>query len=135
MVSYIVASVISGIIFGIMDGAINANPFAQKLNKVYKPIVRKSISLPAGIIIDLVYGFAMAGIFVILYESLPGDAGLVKGISFAVLAWFFRVVMSAASHWMMYTVPVKTLLYNLVTGLAEMLILGLVYGGFLRPWA
>ncbi len=135
MVSYIIVSAVSGILFGVLDGLINVNPLGRRLNEVYKPISKKSINLPAGIIIDLVYGFAMAGIFLLLYTGLPGEAGLVKGISFAFLAWFFRVVMSAASNWMMYTVPVKTLLYNLLTGFVEMLILGLIYGGFLKPWA
>jgi hypothetical protein len=49
------------------------------------------------------------------------------------LAWFFRVVMSAASQWVMFSVPVKTLLYSLVTGLVEMLILGVLYGLTLKP--
>jgi len=134
IIAYIIVSVVSGILFGVLDGLINANPLGRRLNEVYKPIAKTSINVPAGVIIDLIYGFAMAGIFVILYKSLPGEAGLVKGISFAILAWFFRVVMSAASNWMMFKVPCKTLLYNLVTGLGEMLILGLIYGGFLKPW-
>lgn len=134
MVSYIVVSIVSGILFGIMDGLLNGNPFVRKLNEFYKPIAKTSINIPAGIIIDLAYGFAMAGIFVVLYNSLPGDAGIVKGIVFGLIAWFFRVVMSAASNWMMFKAPVKLLLYNLFTGLAEMLVLGMIYGGFLEPW-
>jgi len=134
MVSYIVVSIVSGILFGVLDGLINANPMGRRLNEFYKPIARTSINAPAGIVIDLVYGFAMAGIFVVLYNSLPGEAGVVKGISFGVLAWFFRVVMSVASNWMMFKAPVKTLLYTLVAGLGEMLILGIIYGGFLKPW-
>jgi hypothetical protein len=134
MVSYIVVSVLSGILFGILDAVINANPLGRKLNEAYKPIARTSMNMPAGIVIDLVYGFAMAGIFAVLFNSLPGETGLIKGISFGFMAWFFRVVMSAASHWMMFTVPIKTLLYNLAAGLVEMMILGLIYGGFLKPW-
>lgn len=135
MVSFIVVSIISGILFGIMDGLINANPLGRKMNEVYKPISKTSINTPAGIIIDLVYGFAMAAIFMTLYDSLPGGTGIVKGIYFAGIAWFFRVLMSSASNWMMFKVPVTTLIYNLVAGLIEMLILGLIYGGFLKPWA
>jgi hypothetical protein len=135
MIRYIIVSVVGGILFGVMDCLINANPLAQKLNKVYKPMAKTSMNIPAGIVIDLVYGFIMAGIFLILYNSLPGELGLVKGISFAFLAWFFRVVMSVASNWMMFKVPVATLLYTLLTGLGEMLILGVIYGFFLKPWA
>jgi hypothetical protein len=87
----------------------------------------------AGIVIDLVFGFVMAGIFLLLYHSLPGETGLIKGLSFAVMVWFFRVVMYVASQWMMFTVPVKTLLYTLATGFGEMLVLGVLYGLTLKP--
>ena len=133
MIRYIIVGVVSGILFGILDGVIHANPLAQRLYEVYKPIARTSINPLAGIVIDLVYGFVMAGVFLLLYESLPGGTGLVKGVSFALLAWFFRVVMYAASQWVMFNVPVETLLYSLVSGLGEMLILGVLYGLTLKP--
>jgi len=133
MIGYIIVSVVSGILFGVLDGVINANPLAQRLYEVYKPIARTSINPLAGILIDLVYGFVMAGVFLLLYKSLPGGTGLVKGVSFAVLAWFFRVVMYTASQWVMFNVPVETLLYSLVMGLGEMLILGVLYGLTLKP--
>lgn len=133
MIRYIIVSMVSGILFGVMDALINANPLGRKLLEVYKPITKTTLNMPAGIVIDLVYGFAMAGIFIILYESLPGSTGLLKGLTFGVFAWFFRVVMSTASNWMMFKILGKTLLYGLVTGLGEMLILGLVYGLFLEP--
>ena len=134
MTGYMIISVIGGILFGILDGVINANPLAQRLYKVYKPIAKTSINPLAGILIDLVYGFVMAGVFVLLYNSLPGETGLLKGVSFAILAWFFRVVMSVASQWIMYTVPSETLLYSLASGLGEMLVLGVLYGLALKPW-
>lgn len=135
MTTYIIVSLISGILFAVLDGLMNANPLAQKLNQVYQPIAKKSINIIAGIVIDLIYGFALAGIFLLLYASLPGELGILKGISFALLAWFFRVVMSTASQWMMYTVPVKTLLYFALAGLGEMLILGILYGLTIQPFA
>jgi len=130
---YIIISIISGILFGIMDGLINANPLAQRLYEVYKPIAKTAINVPAGIIIDLIYGFVMAGVFLLLYRSLPGNTGLLKGISFALLIWFFRVLMSAISGWMMFNVPIRALIYSLTTGLGEMLILGILYGLTLKP--
>ena len=125
---YIIVSVVSGILFGVLDGLINANPLAQRLYEVYEPIARTSINGFAGIAIDLAYGFIMAGVFLLLYRCLPGKTGLAKGVSFAVLVWFFRVVMAAASQWMMFDVPVEALVYSLVAGLGEMLILGVLYG-------
>jgi hypothetical protein len=133
MIGYIIVSIVSGILFGILDGVINSNPLAQRLYEVYKPITRTSINLPAGIIIDLIYGFIMAGIFLLLYKSLPGESGLFKGMSFAFLVWFFRVVMYTASQWIMFKVPVEALFYSLIAGLGEMLILGVFYGLTLKP--
>lgn len=133
MTAYFIVGVTSGILFAILDGVINANPLAQKLYEVYKPIARTSFNPITGILIDLAFGLVMAGVFWLLFASLPGETGLVKGISFAMLAWFFRVVMSVASQWIMFNVPGKTALYSLVTGLGEMLVLGLFYGLTLKP--
>ncbi len=130
---YVIISIVSGILFGIMDGLINANPLAQRLYEAYKPIAKTAINVPAGMVIDLVYGFVMTGIFLLLYRSLLGKTGLLKGISFAFLIWFFRVVMSVISGWMMFNIPIGAPLYTLITGLGEMLILGILYGLTLRP--
>jgi hypothetical protein len=133
MVNYIIVSMISGILFGLLDGLINANPIANNLYKVYKTIAKTSVNFVAGMIIDLAYGFILAAIFLLLYPSLPGEVGVLKGISFSLMIWFFRVVMSVASQWMMYKVPMKALLYTLLAGLGEMLILGILYGLALQP--
>jgi hypothetical protein len=63
MTGYIIISIISGILFGILDGVINANPLARRLYKVYEPIAKTSLNPIAGIVIDLVFGFVMAGFF------------------------------------------------------------------------
>jgi hypothetical protein len=133
MLRYMIVSLASGILFGILDGIINANPLAQKLYAVYQPIARTSVNAIAGVAIDLVYGFVLAAVFLILYASLPGQHAIVKGLAFAIIVWFFRVVMQAASTWMMFNVPIPTIIYSLVAGLAEMLVLGLLYGLTLRP--
>ncbi|HSB01553.1 MAG TPA: DUF6789 family protein [Anaerolineales bacterium] len=133
MIRYIIVSIVSGILFGTLDGVINANPLAQRLYEAYKPIARSSVNALAGIAIDVVYGFILAAVFLLLYKSLPGETGWVKGVSFAFLAWFLRVAMSVASQWMMFNLPGNLLGYTLITGLGEMLILGLLYGLTLRP--
>lgn len=133
MTRYIMISIAGGILFGVMDGLINANTLAQRLYEVYKPITKTSVNFIAGIAIDLAYGFIIAAIFLLLYKSLPGETGIIKGVNFAILIWFFRVVMGVASSWMMYTVPARTLVYTLSAGLAEMLVLGIFYGLTLRP--
>jgi hypothetical protein len=133
MIKYVIVSVVSGLLFGTMDAVINANPLAQKLYAVFQPIARTDINAFAGVVIDLIYGFVMAGVFLVLYQSLPGQSGVVKGISFGLMVWFFRVAMSVATQWMMFTVPVGALAYTLAIGLAEMLILGILYGLTLKP--
>jgi len=133
MTAYILVSVISGVLFGVLDGVINANPLATRLYEVYKPIAKTSVNFVGGMIIDLAYGFILAALFLLVYPSLPGEAGLVKGIGFALMLWFLRVVMSTAAQWMMFKVPGKALLYTLLAGLGEMLILGILYGLTLQP--
>jgi hypothetical protein len=132
MWSYILVSLAAGLLFGILDGVINANPLAQRLYEAYKPIAKTSVNAVAGIAIDLVYGFVMAGLFLLLRKSLPSGAGWLKGLSFGLIAWFFRVLMSVASQWMMYRIPPAALAYTLLTGLAEMLLIGLFLGLTLR---
>ena len=134
MITYIGISLLSGVLFLLLDALINANPYARKLSEVYRPIAKTSFNPLPGIIIDLVYGFILAGLFLLLYDSLPGETGALKGLSYALLMWFFRVGMNAASQWVMYIVPGKTLLYQLATGLGEMIILGLLYGLTLEPF-
>ncbi len=128
MVRYIVVSLVGGVLFGVLDGVINANPLAVALYAVYKPLARDSVNAAAGMVIDLLYGFVLGGLFLLLYDSLPGGLGFVKGLSFGLLVWFLRVAMSVASQWVMYRVPLRALLYTLAAGLVEMLVLGALYG-------
>ncbi len=102
MVRYILVSLAAGIIFIALDGLIHANPLAQRLYEVYRPMSRTSVNVSAGVIIDLAYGFALASIFSILYGSLPGESGLTKGVCFGTMVWFFRVFMGAAGEWVAY---------------------------------
>jgi hypothetical protein len=133
MIRTILVGLGGGVLFGVLDALINANPLAQRLMAVFKPIARTSFNPAAGIAIDLVYGLVMAWLFLLLYPALPGGSGLEKGLAFGLLVWFFRVLMSVASQWVMFAVPVETLLYSLGAGLVEMLLLGLLYGFLIRP--
>lgn len=135
MWNYILISVISGFAFGTMDAIINANPLAQRLMTVYQPIARQSVNMTAGIIIDLLYGFVLTGLFLLLRDSLPGNTGLVKGLSFGLILWFLRVVMYAITQWMTINLPANTIWYIILSGLLEMLILGALYGLALKPWS
>ncbi len=133
MTRFILVGVGAGVLFAFMDALLNANPLAQRLLAAYKPVMKEKIDAVAGTLVDLIYGIVMAAIFLILYDSLSGETGLLKGLSFGVLVWFFRVVMSVATEWITREIPQTTLLYNLLGGLLEMLVLGAVYGLTLNP--
>ncbi len=130
---YVIVSLVSGLLFGLMDGFANANPLAVRLYAIYDPLARTSVNIPAGFVIDVLYGFLMAGIFLMLYNSLPGGLGIIKGVSYALLVWFFRVVMSVISQWVMFNIPYDSLLYTAGAGLVEMLAIGILYGLTLKP--
>ncbi|KKR40548.1 hypothetical protein A2434_01355 [Candidatus Woesebacteria bacterium RIFOXYC1_FULL_41_14] len=128
MLRYVVVSLFGGLLLGVLDGIINANPYAQKLFDVYKPISKTSVNIILGFGIDIFYGFVMAGLFLLLYKSLPGSTGLVKGITFGLITSFFSVLMHVFSQLMMFKVPLGTLVYVFLTGLFEMLVIGIIFG-------
>lgn len=128
MLRYIIAALLTGISFATMDGLINGNPFAVKLLECYQPIARQSINVPLALFIDLFYGFMISAIFIIVLPVLPTTSGIMKGIMFGGGIWFFRVLMSVISSWMMFVIPEKTLVYMALTGLIEMVLLGILNG-------
>jgi hypothetical protein len=128
MLRFIIGAILTGLLFGTLDGIINGNPYAVKLMECYKPIAKTTINIPAGLLIDLFYGFVISGIFFAVLPVLPSDSGIIKGIIFGFGMWFFRVLMGAISSWMMFNIPGKTIIYILWTGLLEMIILGIVNG-------
>lgn len=128
MIRYVLISVVSGILFWILDGIVNANPYAQKVYSVYKSNMKAAINLSKSFFIYLLYGFAMAGIYLLLNKSLPGGTGILKGLSFGVIVWFFRGFMGVMSQWILYSIPAQTLVYIALSGLAESLVLGALLG-------
>ncbi|NPV92115.1 MAG: hypothetical protein HPY50_15215 [Firmicutes bacterium] len=135
MLRYLIVSIFGGLLFGVMDAVINNNSLALKLFQVYQPIAKTSVNSLAGISIDIFFGLVMAGLFIQLHKKLPGQSGFVKGLSFGLMAWFFRVVMQTASSWMMFNIPGDTLIYGLLTGLVEMAVIGIFLGLTLKPKA
>ena len=121
----------AGLLFAIMDGLINANPIAHRLYSVYQPIMRNSVNAQLGLAFDFISGTVMAFLFAALMPALPGG-WTTKGIAFGLIAWFFRIAMGSASQVVMFQIPASAVLYGLLTGLAEMIALGLLYGALLQ---
>ena len=132
MARFILAAIVTGLLFGIMDGLINGNPYAVKLMECFKPIAKQTVNIPIGLAIDLFYGFIISGIFMIIMPALPTEIGIIKGLVYGLGMWFFRVSMGVISNWMMFNIPAKTLIYVLLTGLVEMIIIGIINGLLLK---
>jgi hypothetical protein len=56
---------------------------------------------------------------------LPGNSAVGKAISFALLGWFFRVLMAALSQGVSFELSLPTVLDSTTAGLLDMLALGL----------
>ena len=128
MTRYMIISWVVGMLNWTMDGVIAWNPYARKLFQGYKANMKATINIPKAFFIYLFYGFVVAGFFIVLYKSLPGEIGILKGLSFAVMAWFFRGFMLIMTQWMMFPIPSNTLVYVTIAGLSESLILGMLLG-------
>jgi hypothetical protein len=122
----------TGVTFAILDGVLNANPVAQRLYAVYRPIARESVNAPLGLVVDLVSGIVMAAVFAALAPVLHGGPWT-RGLAFGLLVWYFRVAMNVAGQAVMFNIPAPALLYSLASGLVEMALLGLLLGFALRP--
>jgi len=132
MTRFVVTAIITGFFFGIMDGMIYGNPYAARLMEVYRPLARKNVKFLAGMATDLLSGFIISAVFYLIMPVLPSDYGLIQGLLYGVILWYFKVFMNVTSDWMMFNIPRKTLFYILLTGLAEMIILGVTNGLMLK---
>src|SRR5512137_322204 len=120
MLRQIVVGLAAGVAFLVLDGILNANPLAQQVYAVYRPIARPSVNALAGSLIDVAYGLILVALFVTLRHCLPGQTSLMKGVSFGAIVWFLRVVMRVAGEWVTTTVPISAHVYTLLAGLVQM---------------
>jgi hypothetical protein len=85
-----------------------------------------------GLIFEVVNGFMLAVIYAIIHPSLPGGRRWQKGLSYGLLVWGLRVVMWAFSTYMMTDMPPILIVITVITGLIEVLILGIVIAAIYR---
>jgi hypothetical protein len=78
-----------------------------------------------GLIFELINGFMLAAIYAVIHPGLPGR-GWKKGISYGFLVWGLRVVMGAFSTYMVTDTHPILIAITVVTGLIEVMILGIV---------
>lgn len=124
LVAGIVASVLFLVldaIFGMIGGLIGAQVFGLPFDQ--PPGIEAKMTF--GLIFELINGFMLALIYAIIHSGLPGQ-GWKKGISYGLIVWGLRVVMWAFSTYMMTDMPPVLIAITVVTGLIEVLILGVV---------
>jgi hypothetical protein len=124
----IVAGIAASVLFLVLDAAlgtaggfIGAQVFGLPIEQ--RPGFEAKVKF--GLIFELINGFILAVIYAVIHPSLPGQ-GWKKGISYGLLVWGLRVVMGAFSTYMMTDVPPASIAITVVTGLIEVLILGIV---------
>ena len=79
--------------------------------------------MKAGLVFELVNGFILAAVYAVIHSCLPG-AGWVKGVNYGLIVWALRVVMWAFSTYLMTDMPPTTISITVVTGLIEVLVIG-----------
>jgi cellulose synthase/poly-beta-1,6-N-acetylglucosamine synthase-like glycosyltransferase len=124
----IVAGIAASVLFLVLDAVLGtAGGF------IGAQVFGLSVEQPPGIedkmmiapVFELINGFMLAVIYAVIHPSLPGQ-GWKKGISYGLIVWGLRVVMWAFSTYMMTDMAPVLIVINGVTGLIEVLILGIV---------
>ena len=124
----IVAGIVASVLFLVLDavlgmagGFIGAQVFGLSVEQ--PPGIEAKMKF--GLIFELINGFMLAVIYAVIHPSLPGR-GWKKGLSYGLIVWGLRVVMWAFSTYMMTDMAPVSIAINVVTGLIEVLILGIV---------
>jgi hypothetical protein len=78
-----------------------------------------------GLLFELLNGFILVAVYAVIHPALPGE-GWRKGLSYGVVVWALRVLMWAFSTYMMTDMAPALIGITVVTGLVEVLILGVV---------
>jgi len=124
----IVAGIAASVLFLVLDAALGtAGGFigAEAFDLPFEQPPGIEAKMKFGLIFELINGFMLAVIYAVIHPSLPGR-GWKKGISYGLLVWGLRVVMGAFSTYMMTDMSPTLIAITVVTGLIEVLILGIV---------
>jgi hypothetical protein len=124
----VVAGIVASVLFLVLDAALGtAGGFigAEAFDLPFEQPPGIEAKMKFGLIFELINGFMLAVIYAVIYPSLPGR-GWKKGISYGLLVWGLRVVMGAFSTYMMTDMPPILIAITVVTGLIEVMVLGIV---------
>jgi len=122
---FLIAGIVASVLFlvldavlGIAGGLIGASVFGLPAGQP------DEAKMTIGLAFELINGFMLTTVYAVIHPSLPGR-GWRKGISFGLMVWGLRVVMWAFSTYMMTDLAPVSIAISVVTGLIEVLILGL----------
>jgi len=130
----IIAGIVASILFLILDmifGIIAGGIMGQILGQPYAAAAGIETKMGFGLLFELINGFMLAAIYALIYRCLPGE-GWSKGISYGLIVWGLRVLMWAFSTFMMTDLSPTMISVTVVTGLLEVLILGVVIAAIYR---
>jgi hypothetical protein len=133
----VVAGIVASVLFlvldmgsGMLSGVIGTRLFG--LTVTQPPGIEKKARL--GLIFEVINGFMLALVYALVQASLPGQ-GWTKGITYGLVVWGLRVVMWAFSTFMMTDMSPILIGIHVVTGLVEVLILGVAIAAIHGPGA
>ena len=114
--------IITGVLFIMFDMiiAISTSPIFSPYSDL--PIWKTPPDILAGLIFDLINGFILLAVYIIIYNGIPGF-GWKKGLNYGIIVGLFRVVMTSFSTIVMYTIPFTLVITSLVIGYIEIVIL------------
>jgi hypothetical protein len=123
----VVTGIVAAILFLVLDMVLGAG--GGLITQAFDASIAQPPGIEAkikfGLIFEVVNGFMLALIYAIIQPSLPGR-GWQKGLSYGLLVWGLRVVMWAFSTYMMTDMSPILIVITVITGLIEVLILGIV---------
>ena len=119
------------IVSGVVSGFFSVSVFKMPMFVSDSTLWRQEFNPYLSVSLDIIYGIILAGLFNLLYMSIPGE-GIMKGIAFGLIIWFFKTVMAMGSIRVMFNVSDKVLIYWTFCGLLEMLVIGTVLGIFYK---
>lgn len=130
----IVAGIVASVLFLVLDavlgmagGFVGAQVFGLPFEQ--PPGIENKMMISP--VFELINGFMLAVIYALIHPSLPGR-GWKKGFSYGFMVWGLRVVMWAFSTYMMTDLSPISIAVTVVTGLIEVLILGVVIAAIYR---
>jgi hypothetical protein len=124
----VVAGIVASVLFLVLDavlGTVGGFIGAEAFDLPFEQPPGIEAKMKFGLIFELINGFMLAATYAVIHPSLPG-LGWKKGISYGLIVWGLRVVMWAFSTYMMTDMAPVLIVINVVTGLIEVLILGIV---------